>query len=402
MKYQIIEKLIPVFEEKIQKFQRKFGKDSITYSKSEPYLETRSEYGVNKKVKVVDVDIEGHYQITGYEFIASLEYISKLGKNLIKKAPNTEEIPLIFRSRNCCDHCNTNRPRKYTVLLKNKETGVWVQVGKDCLKEYLGVDIEKSAAWFSFWGSFDEYMEEINKSGSFNHHDFYYSIDEVLEQTVAQKNKEGYISKSMVIEWYNKNDPEGDLDLTCPFDTTASVIYTIMTEQKDFRTGELIRPKYEITDEIKTEVQTIKDFIMNSESTDYVNNLKTLMEMKDIPCKELGLAASIVGYYIRETKKEEERRIREELPESEKSQFVGNIGDRITVKGQLECVFSAESEYGMYYIYNFKVGKDNFVWKTSKDMRTDVDLEITGTVKAHNIFKNIRQTEITRVRTKIA
>lgn len=396
MKYQIIEKLMPIFEEKIAKFQKKFGKDSITYSKSEPYLETRSEYGVNRKVKVVDVDIEGHYQIEGYEFIASLEYVEEVGKNLVKKAPNTEEIPEMYLTRNKCDHCGVERFRKYTVLLKNKETGEYIQCGKSCIKEYLGIDIEKSATWFSFWGSFDEYLEEITKSGSLNNYDLYYNLDDILEQTVAQKNKAGYISKATVRNWYNENDPEGEFDLTCPFKTTASVVYEIITEQKDFKTGALLQPRYEVTDEIKAEVETIKEFILKAESSDYVNNLKIFLEMKEIPCKEIGLVTSMVGYYIRETKKLEEKN----RPEIEKSDYVGQVGDKITIIAKPECIFSTESQYGMVYIYKFKQGKDEFIWKTSKDLQ-DIELTITGTIKAHNNYKGSKQTELTRCKTSI-
>lgn len=397
MKYQILEKLIPAFEEKIAKFQRKFGKDSITYTKSEPYFEKKIDnYGSKYYVKVIDVEVEGHYQIEGYEFVASLEYIDEIGKNLVKKAPNTEEIPEIYYTRTKCDHCEVDRFRKYTILLKNKETGEYIQVGKGCLREFLGVDIERSAAWFAFWDSIEDYIEEINKSHN-NNFDKYYNLDDILEQTIAQKNVAGYISKAMVKAWMDKNcDPETDYYPTCPFTTTASIVWDIITEQKDNKTGKLIQPRYEVTDEIKEEVIKVKEFILNAETNDYLHNLKALLELKEISMKEIGLTASMVGYYIRENKKLEENN----KPEIEKSNFVGNVGDKITITAKPECVFSSDSQYGMVYIYKFMQGKDIFTWKTNKDLQ-NVELTITGTIKAHNEYRGNKQTELTRCKTKI-
>jgi len=49
-----------------------------------------------------------------------------------------------------------------------------------------------------------------------------------------------------------------------------------------------------------------------------------------------------------------------------------------------------------------KVGNDEIVWTTSKDLAPDTELEFTATVKAHEEYRGCKQTEITRARTKIA
>lgn len=172
MEFSVIVDLFPKFEERIKKFQRKFnkyGEGTITYTKSEPYLrEFKDTTGKEHKVKAIHVNVEGHYQVSGYEFIASLEYKEELRKNLVKKAPNTADIPEMYLTRTYCDHCKVDRFRKYTVLLKNTETNEYVQVGKSCVKDYLGCDVNSFTAYFSCWDSLEEYLESLERSDSYH------------------------------------------------------------------------------------------------------------------------------------------------------------------------------------------------------------------------------------------
>ena len=79
------------------------------------------------------------------------------------------------------------------------------------------------------------------------------------------------------------------------------------------------------------------------------------------------------------------------------SEYIGNIKERITINIQsFQCVTSWETDFGTTRIYKI-VDKDGniFTWKTGNTIDEDAEI-IVGTVKAHNEYKGVKQTEITR------
>ena len=81
------------------------------------------------------------------------------------------------------------------------------------------------------------------------------------------------------------------------------------------------------------------------------------------------------------------------------STFIGQEGDRIK---ELEVVFVShrgfESRYGWTNLYSFKRGEDILIWFTRKDL----DLEegqsvlLTGTVKKHDEYLGVKNTQLSR------
>ena len=59
-----------------------------------------------------------------------------------------------------------------------------------------------------------------------------------------------------------------------------------------------------------------------------------------------------------------------------------------------------ETDYGLTKIFKIvDVNGNVYTWKTSGGISDDAK-EIVGTVKSHNEYRGIKQTELTRVRTK--
>lgn len=391
MKFTVASGLVNLFEEKLNKFQRKFqkyGNGVISYTKSEPYIcedKNSSKY----LCKVVDMDVEGDYKVEGFGFVAALDFDEESKMNIVRKSPETPNIPERFVTRCQCDHCKINRERKYTVLLHNEETGEYIQVGKSCLKDYLGKDIVDYASYLDLFSSLEEYLEEIEKKSNPPHIAEYVEVKEILIQAAVDSRKNGYISKKMIQDWYEKNDPEGEYGFDCPFTTTASHIYAMISNP-------VKNPKYkeeDITEEDKQMVENVINFVNeNKEESDYSRNLYILINKKYVLFKDLGLVVSAVGSYIRETKKNEKKEDKEE------SEFIGNVGEKIEITAKPECVFSTDTQYGMCYIYRFMVGKDVVVWKTGKRIDTEKEITIKATVKDHNVYRNTKQTEVTRAK----
>lgn len=86
------------------------------------------------------------------------------------------------------------------------------------------------------------------------------------------------------------------------------------------------------------------------------------------------------------------------------SQWVGNIGDRLTLKATYTHRAYYESYFGMTYIHNFATDDGELlVWKTSIgniECEEGKMVEITATVKEHSEYKGKKQTVLTRCKIK--
>ena len=211
-----------------------------------------------------------------------------------------------------------------------------------------------------------------------------YNIDEILNQSVEEVRRNGYISKQQSYE----------LDT----DSTSSRVWAALNHYIPYGEREPHYKMYEVTETTKQDVEELKNFyetLEDAEVTDYIGNIKTLLKTRWIDTKNLGLVVSSVGTKLRIENQ------RKEKEQSAKSDYVGNIGERITFRSKPTCIYSAENEYGVFRIYKMTSEEGNeFVWKTSKWLNTELEYEFTATVKGHEEFRGVKQTEITRARTK--
>lgn len=109
----------------------------------------------------------------------------------------------------------------------------------------------------------------------------------------------------------------------------------------------------------------------------------------------------------REAREKAEREAKEAKIKAMKaiSQYVGQIGDKVEIKGTYVRTGSWEqrsfSGYGTdtMYVHTFKDSDGNvFTWKTQKglSMEYGVMVNVKGTIKNHSEYKDEKQTELTR------
>ena len=389
MKATIITELISKLDDKVATIERKIKKQggTIVYIKSQPYRQDDKKdrhYGQ----EVVDVEVEASYKISGWEFIASLEYVD--GTNLVKGTGAVENIPEKYVHSNICEHCKTDRARKYTILLRNTETGEFRQVGKSCVKDYIGVDASKYLSYLSWFDSLESYIESLDGCSG-NGESVAYSVDDIIAQTIAETQHYGYVSKSSAAEHCKES--------------TSSVVYYIETGIVPLYNSERSYDRYEITDEQKALVNQVVDFILAIENpTDYERNLQVLINTGYATRKNIGLAVSIYGYYLRQTQ------IAKAREATQRSEWVGEIGQRIVITAKPELVTSYETDYGYVYVYKFIENGNVFIWKKSgtfgewvKDAKggthyVNYDDVVTfkATVKDHSEYNGVKQTVISR------
>ncbi len=379
--FTILEELLPKLESRVATVRKKMSKYSnnlLYYSYSEPRFVEDANSSFYRHF-VVDVTIEGIYRIDDWDFVGICEYHSEIDKNIIKTTPSNQfTIPSIYYTSCKCDHCHTHRPRKTTVLLYNNKTNKWKQVGSSCVKDYIGIDIAGYANYLSCIDSIEELQYEIPSPKS----EEYFSIREIILQTLARVQVTGYISQNKAQELANKYESF--------VSTTASDVFHILNKSVDYA-GNLLLPKYEITDRLEKRADDVISFInsLNPLDNEYLNNLKTLIQLNYVTNKNLGLVVSMVGYYLRETA------VKQEVVDS---CYVGEIGSTIEFTGTPECIYSYETEFGISHIYKFNVNSNILIWKTGKTLDTDTSITLRGRVKSHNEFRGTKQTEVTRCR----
>lgn len=374
MTYTIHSVLLERFESKLKSFQRKFAKygdGKLVYSVSEPYI-YEFDADVEDSVEafdgreVIDITVEGEYKINDYEFVAALQFDSESGRNIV----NGSNVPEQFLTRCACDHCKTTRARVRTIVLRKGDE--YIQVGNSCVKDYLGVNIDRYASYLSFWNDLEE-LEEDNKMMIVSARPAYL-VEDVLLETAWRVAKSGYVSKEKAWEW--------------EVDATSSAVWNALHSHTN----------HEYTDEHRASVAAVVEFV-NSQEEDfgYVSNLKSLINNKYVTNKNFGLLVSSFGYYSAEMRKLEREKAEQVTANS---QWIKSVGEKIKFVARPTQIYSMETQWGYSYLYRFILDGNELIWKTGTWLDTDIEYEVSGTIKSHNEYRGKKQTELTRCRVK--
>ena len=363
--------LLDKFEDKLISFKKKFnkyGNGNIIYTVSEPYSIKKSDH---TEQLVVDVSIDASYKISGYTFVALLERSDN--GNIVKTASADVVVPEIYRNRYECDHCKSNRARKYTVLLYNEEKDEYIQVGKSCCKDYLGRDMADYASYLSFYSNVEEELKDMLTG--LTHYTPCFKFEDIILQTLERVKRFGYISKSKAYD-------------TGSISTATAVFCAFNGREIDGMAFDI----YEVSQQSKEDYVAILAWLESlTDDADYNYNIKLLSTLNFIENKNLGLVVSVVGSWMRDTVKKECQKT------SALSNYVGEIGEKLNIVGTPVCVHSYLTDYGWTYIYKLTVGDDIIIWKTGKVLE-EVEMTIKATVKEHSEYNGVKQTVITRGR----
>lgn len=340
--------------------------------------------------KCIVIEVHGEApKFKGWSFIAVIQYV-KTEKEVTPIIRNIagNSVPEKYRTRGAvCDHCKHNRYRKDTYIIKNSD-GEYKQVGKTCLKDFLGHTDPKSLAFMA------ELLLEVGElveeslvgdicGGGFS----YYSLQSYLAAVSAMIKKHGWISKR-----------------------TAEDRMTVSTSLMAFnflfpptsRYNEEQNPDLTITDE---DIKLAKDSIdwakslLDGETNDYQYNIASIAKTGIYNYRLMGYAASIVISYLKEKNEIKSKK------ETTNSEYVGTIRKRENFTVYIDRIIPIEGIYGITYLHQLHDEKGNkIVWFGSSHLREidkiDVEepLNVKATVKDHSIYNNVNQTIITRVK----
>lgn len=390
MQYEIFEGNMERLEKKLFRICNKckaYGCEFTYHRTGETFKEITSETGRKHFARFIVVEVEGTAVINGWEFAATIDHMEN--GNIIRGFADIE-IPERYRTaKPICEHCKSNRVRKYTYLVRNKETGEFKQVGKSCLNDYThGMSAEFIAQYISF---FDTLIEEQAAFVGTRVEDYIDTVEylKFAAETVrcfgyVKADGEGWTTSNRALCYY-------DLEVGNPWP------HIDVHEEKE----ELRRAGFNISNSEKTVQEALAWIAEEPEYSTYISNLKTACSLEYNPHRNIGILASLLTAYYRAVKKKEEetKAQAERFPDELSSEYVGQPGEHISIQAVfVKCIWNANTKYGESHLYKI-ISKDGnvFLWKTYKMLREGPqETVIVGTVKAHNEFRNVKQTEVTR------
>lgn len=358
-------------------------------------------------VEMVHIQVRGEPpRLAGWELVAVLE--NAAGQSVVKTVPGVKDLPAL-RSLDpaMCRHCNTRRRRNETFVLRHTD-GTVTQVGRECLKDFLGNDPAKAVGWVDMMTDLEQLLEirliaeegfqlEMGGGGS-----KYMGLERFLVACAAAYHANGrnFATRKMVDEGkaleatsdtafvtlarWNKNEDEGPTDADRELAAKA-IAWAVALEPKN----------------------------------DFESNLHIYAEQGAFPWKSAGIAAYVLGAYLREqgalyTKKAQSQFL---LPKEEQK-HVGTVGERRDFDAVVLGKHAFEGNFGWTYIYRLAIEGSQAVWFASteqymfdqleRDERPEMDalypklpgpFRITATVKAHDKDRkdpSIPQTVLTR------
>lgn len=386
--YQVLKSELPELEKRIRGIVKKLNKYGLTH-RFEILGETVKEVNVYRTI--VGMGQSGMEQTTEklgtivedvVEYIFEMEEL-KVGdylpiavithgaltengetRNMVHMIANDEETnPEWWTADSTCKHCNRKRSRNKTVILKNT-TGQYTQVGTTCIKDYTGIDAQDIIKMYA--DVQDVFLTEARysvtegfpKSG-------YVPTVNYLANTIACIERDGY----------RKSDEK---------DSTKGVAYQVTIDRNSIAANHIV------------EAQEIIDFYSKLSDEDiesFNSNVKSVLACKY--SKQSGILAYAPIAYKTTKKRLEE--VAKHRAVAANSQFVGEVGKRYTFTLQHENTFSFNGEYGTQFIHLFKDESGNtFKWSTANRIDAVSTLTLTGTIKAHDVYRDEKQTVITR------
>ena len=407
MEFKIAEVNMERFEKKINRIKNKCSKygnpftyeikgecyEEINNPNYDPFLENEEKIVIKKII----VDIDGNAIINDWEFVANVEHTEK--GNVFKKSPGIEyEIPQrYYDSYPVCEHCKTDRPRKMTYIVRNKNTNEFKQVGNSCLCDFIkGRSAEAVAQYISLY-DFLISGEYIEPSGC--NFDRYYNTREILQYASETVRLCGYVKRRDDDGCLNPDNTANKMWLFYKLDHNMFSNFEYEIEKSTRNEKEKIGFNFESEEATKMVDDALRWIATTEDNSDYIHNLKVLTQVDYNSMDKFGLLASIFPAYKKfiEYKEREKQYVEKQKKEKKPSTYVGEIGQRIVIENVSTVIISGyETEFGYVYIHKFTDENGNvYIWKSSSGSHADAT-KVKGTVKEHSEFRGVKQTVLTR------
>lgn len=317
----------------------------------------------------------------GWEFVAKIRHEEE--GNYISCKPGEELVPSWRECKPYCEHCKTTRRRAETFVLRH-ENGDLVQIGRNCIKDFLGGadprDLADSAEWIrELAGMAEDAEDEMRWGRSWPES---YDLVTYLEHVAAIMNREGDKYRKETTPGTAWANMKGEPYSRRPFEAAIDV-------EEDDRLA------------VFTALTWLRWYCETTEGLgDYFHNLSLLLKKGDggaFAYRHMNLAASILKAYKNWLAKQVEQQAKAAAKPSE---YFGAVGKREKFSLTLQKTTWYETDYGTKYVLIFRDAEGNrAVWKTGSGYGLEPGevIEAKATVKEHSEYGGEKQTVLQRV-----
>lgn len=344
----------------------KLGMPHLTYVEGE----TIKEWVDNHYEPFPKVEIIGQVPvIKGWDFLASIEHID--GVNIIKNCPGIESIPNgdYYRNRKpFCDHCQTHRLKKYSFLIRNRETGELMQVGRSCLKDFFAIDISRHLSYITMFNKLCEDFDDCHDEDKDKPNPkkfFIFKVEDIIAAAISAVRETGY----------RRSDDD----------------YSTRTQVEDHFFSPMKEHHLNITEQdIENAKKAIEWALNNKSTTHFMITVRQIIKLGNTTTKYFGYLCGLIPTFQREMAKVSEIR----------NEHFGIEKKRMELTLTLTSVQAIESYYGISYLHKF-LDPDNriVVWFASKeqDIPLKEAVKVKATIKGHTEYNGVKQTQVTRL-----
>lgn len=370
MEFQVLSCNLELLKSKFEKLNRKckaYGNEELSFEIKESFKQDNEEWST--------IEVSGCTPLV--ENCELIAVISKLddGTNVVNIVPG-KECPEKYRQANFneCSHCNISRYRKEVVIVRN-EDGEYKQLGKTCLKDYLGVSLENLVNRFTY------VYELCNEAKEYlgERQELIVSPQRFLEAASVCIEKFGFVGSK-------------DWDRTPTKSDAWRVCFPWSKADRDFIREYELYPSDKNKENVVNALQWLEQ---QSDKNDFIYNLKQIARQEFVGYKYIGYLAALLPSYYKAVEKEKEEK-KQDVP----SEWVGQPKDRLT--STAKCVFykTYESDYGLKSVVKFVTDNNILTWFASNepDFKVDQEYVIKYTVKNHDTYNNKKQTIVNRVK----
>jgi hypothetical protein len=375
--------------EKIEKINARASKKGLSgrldLKVTEVEVKSKDDMGFEVVEIMYDVEFSGEApKHNGWTFLATLDWDENAGL-IVRTAPGVHSVDRESLREGHCDHCQKQRMRRETFLVKNEETGEEKQIGRSCIKDFLGW--ETGISWPSTPADDDEEKEFYGFGGG----DRDVSTETVLAYAWACVKAFGFVRSQ-------------DYHAT----PTVQLVRNAINPGKGRRDKEFADAMRPLAAEAKGKAAEIRAFILSDDfsgTSEYVLNLKAIAAGTRVSSRNFGILVSAPQAWARFNEQTLIRKARSEKP----SEWIGTApdkangikGSRITFTGMVESIRYIDGLYGSTTLYQVRDELSGVIvkWFASNNAlgeNTGVRVTFRGTVKEHDEYKGIKSTVLTR------
>lgn len=325
-------------------------------------------------------------QVAGWEFVASLEHTEE--GNIVHNISG-QDLP--HQYRNCdawCDHCQLQRNRKDTFVVRHENLIDYKQIGRNCLSDFLGVDGTMYANMAEIYHSASELAaaSEAEESESWGSGGGTYDYLDIFLSHVAEViSLQGWVSRKIA-------NQDGKA-------SSSDIAYLHMHPSFGFKPEDRLygQPSDKSVEMAETAIAWCESLTdQEVDNNEYLHNIRIIAKRGIIGAKQYGYAASIVSAYQRSLVDQTNKAMR--AKQQAESKFVGEIGKRQNFTVMVEKVLALDAAYGTSYMHIMKdMDGNRLTWfSSSKVLDTGIIMTIKATPKKHEVYKDTQQTILNR------